>query len=74
MGLTGVLASIGSFVVEISIQRRICELPGSSLVEEEPSIGVGSPLVRAIDRGDTCFARGREDRLGKRLGELTWDR
>lgn len=79
MGKTGVLASIGSFVVEISIQRRICELPGSSFVEEGgPSIGAGWPLIRPADLlfggGGASFAGKRVELLGRPLGEFHWDR
>lgn len=55
MGTSGFLASNRSYLVEISIQCRICELPDSSSAKEEgTSFGVKSPLTEptVLDTGD----------------------
>lgn len=78
VGRTGLLASTGSFVVEISIQRRICEFSGPSFAkEEEPLAGARSSFTRPTDfviGGTACFAGKRVGPVAKRHAKLNWDR
>lgn len=78
VGETDLLASPGSFVVEISTQRKICDLSGSSFAkEEEPSVGARPLFTRPTDfviAGDACFAGKRVGLFVRRLCKLNWDR
>lgn len=78
MGISGLLASNHSYLVEISIQRRICELPGSSSAKEEgTTFGVKSPLTgpTGLDTGDgSCFPGTKMEVLSDFRGNSNWGR
>lgn len=80
VGRSGLLASNRSSLVEIeiSIQRRICELSGSSLAKDnEPPIRVKSPLTgpTGLDLGDdSCFTGKTVEVFSNFCGKLNRDR
>lgn len=76
MGTSGLLASNRSYLAEILIQRRTCELPDSSSAKEEgTSFGVKSSLTgpTGLDTGDDySFTDTMMKVLSDCRGNLNW--
>ena len=78
IGISDLIALYYSYLVEISIQRRTCELPGSSLAKEielsfEAKLTPTGPTGFDTD-DDSCFTGSRMEGLSDFRGSLNWGR